>query len=205
MRPRVALAVVVIIGTSLTACGGSPSTVRHAPTRLEPRFRLRFLDIVEHGAKPSPSALPLTARAAQERLGQPLLVPDARPASSACLRVVWVDSLSAGHLIEVFSTSIAVYLDYGAPEEDYSAEAEAPSMRLLASIGQVHEAEALLIRSRGRGGLNPGSVSFRRRDVNVSVYGYFPTSDLLEVAESIGPLGRMNDVPCSTPSGGNAP
>jgi len=103
----------------------------------------------------------------------------------------------------IFSTNVAVYLD-PAQQHDFQVEV-ATNFVGLATVGEIGGQPALIIKSRGMGGFNPGSVTFNLAGYTVGVFGYYPPPDLILVANSIQTLGSADSVTCQTPADSNFP
>ena len=187
----------IALTVALVTQGGRTHIQPRSPT-IGPRLGT-FADFLQSGRKPSPTAIEATPEVAQENLGRPILVPNASPASLSCLRDLWIVPESQGHVVMVFSTDVAVYLDPERPH-DFQAEAASEAFSALATVGQVAGNPALIIEARGAGGLNPGSVTFNLAGYTVGVFGYYPSSELMLVANSIQTLGSAVPVGCQTPN-----
>jgi hypothetical protein len=175
---------------------GSNSTTPFASPTLT-----RFARVLTGGLTPFMDAKSLSIDEANSELGGKLLVPDDSAASTSCLTSIWEDPANpASRFALVFSSNIAIYLSYPAGQEDYSAEA-AQLGSPLARLGEVGDSAALIIEAEGAGGTNPGSVDFATPDARVEVYGYYPSTDLLPVAESIATYSNsQSPAPCVAPS-----
>lgn len=197
-----AVASIVVAGALSTSCsaGGVRASQWPPPQPLVGDARARFEGVLAGTQDPYPDGISTTLDAITYYAG-PVLLPDDVSASSACVTTVWEQPSDPSQLAVVFDTNIVLYLVYPALPHDYASESTDSIYGALARTEKVQGTTALVIEGEGKGGGNPGSVSFDLDGANVSIYGYYPSDDLLPVAESVGQYqpGKA-PVPCVAPT-----